>query len=201
MRFFFVSLFILASLAPLGGARAQGSPAGAGDAQSTKNPRVELKTSRGSIVVEIYADKAPKSAANFLQYVKDGHYDGTIFHRVMNGFVIQTGGFDREMRQKPTRAPIANESSNGLKNDAGTLSMARTSDPNSATAQFYVNLVDNAALNYAGPDRPGYAVFGRVVSGMDVVEKIASVATTTVGPHQNVPREAVVIESARVITK
>lgn len=165
----------------------------------TGNPRVEFKTNRGAIVIELFQDKAPKSAANFLQYVRDGHYKGTIFHRVISGFVIQGGGFDAKMTQKPTRAPIENEASNGLKNDRGTLAMARTQDPNSATAQFYINLSNNDPLNFGGPGRPGYAVFGRVVQGMDVVDSIAKSPTGTVGPFQDVPREPIVVESATVV--
>jgi len=165
------------------------------------NPKVELKTNRGAIVIELYADKAPKSAANFLQYVKDGHYNGTVFHRVINGFVIQGGGFDARMTQKPTRAPIVNEASNGLHNERGTLAMARTMEPNSATSQFYINLSDNGqALNYAGPERPGYAVFGKVVQGMDVVDAIAKVQTGSSGPYRDVPVEPVVVETARLVT-
>ena len=167
-------------------------------AAAAQNPRVEFKTSKGAIVVEVLADKAPKSAANFLQYVNDGFYKGTIFHRVIDGFVVQGGGFDREMRQKPTRGPVDNESANGLRNDAGTLAMARTSDPNSATSQFYINLVNNDMLNNT-PGRPGYAVFARVVSGMDIVQSIAKVSTANFGPYQNVPREAVLIEAAQVL--
>lgn len=163
-----------------------------------QNPRVEFKTNRGAIVIELFADKAPKSAANFMQYVTEGHYKGTIFHRVIDGFVIQGGGFDAQMKQKSTRAPIENEGGNGLKNDAGTLAMARTQDPNSATAQFYVNLVNNDMLN-AAPGRPGYAVFGRVVGGMDVVNAIAKTATGNAGPFQNVPREPIVVEAVQVV--
>ncbi len=165
------------------------------------DPRVEMKTSRGTIVIELYPDKAPKTVANFLQYVKDGHYNGTTFHRVIDGFMIQGGGFDQDMRQKPTRAPVANEAGNGLKNEPGTLAMARTPDPHSATAQFFINLKANAFLNYKDPSPQGYGytVFGKVVSGMDVVEKIAKAATGNAGGHQDVPREAVVIESATVL--
>jgi len=164
------------------------------------NPKVQLKTTKGAIVVELFADKAPKSAANFLQYVKDGHYNGTIFHRVIAGFVIQGGGFDAKMVQKPTKAPIANEGGNGLHNERGTLAMARTMDPNSATAQFYINLSDNAALNYVSPERPGYAVFGKVVQGMDVVDAIAKVPTGTVSGYRDVPVEPVLIEAATVVS-
>lgn len=163
------------------------------------NPMVELKTSLGNIVVELNADKAPKSAANFVQYVKDGHYDGTVFHRVIDGFMIQGGGFDARMTQKPTRPPIENEARNGLKNLPGTLAMARTSDPHSASSQFFINLVPNTFLDYPSRDGWGYAVFGKVVTGMDVVEKIAKVPTANAGLHQNVPVTPVTIESARVI--
>ena len=165
-----------------------------------QNPHVVLQTSRGNIELEVFADKAPKSAANFLQYVREGFYDGTIFHRVIDGFVVQGGGFNPNMKQKPTRAPIENEANNGLKNERGTLAMARTSDPNSATSQFYINLSDNgASLNYAGPQRPGYAVFAKVVKGMDVVDAVAKSPTGTVGPFSDVPRDAIVIEHAKVL--
>jgi len=165
------------------------------------DPRVELKTSMGTIVLELYPDKAPKTVANFLQYVKDGHYDGTQFHRVIDGFMIQGGGFTADFKEKPTRAPIQNEAANGLKNDYGTIAMARRPDPHSASAQFFINVKDNDFLNYRDPSPRGhgYAVFGKVVSGMDVVDKIAKVATGNAGPHQNVPRQPVVIESARVV--
>ena len=130
------------------------------------NPMVELKTNQGEIVVEVFADKAPKSAENFVQYVKDGHYDGTVFHRVIDGFMVQGGGFDADMNQKSTRAPIENEAKNGLKNEPGTLAMARTADPHSASAQFFINLVPNTSLDYPSRDGWGYAVFGKVVKGM-----------------------------------
>jgi len=160
------------------------------------DPRVELKTNRGVVVLELYPEKAPKTVANFLQYVKDGHFNGTVFHRVIDGFMIQGGGFDKDMRQKPTRAPVPNEAANQLRNDYGTIAMARTSDPHSATAQFFINVKDNDFLNHGGRDF-GYAVFGRVVSGMDVVDKIAGVPTASRGPYQNVPKTPVVIESAK----
>ena len=165
------------------------------------DPRVEFRTSQGTIVIELYAGKAPKTVANFLQYVKDGHYNGTVFHRVIPGFMIQGGGLDRDLREKPTRAPVENEAANGLKNDYGTVAMARTPDPHSAKGQFFINVKDNAFLNYreASPQGYGYAVFGRVVSGMDVVEKIARVPTGDAGGHQNVPRDPVIIESAAVV--
>ncbi len=155
--------------------------------------KVRLATSAGDIVVELDAAKAPKSAENFVAYVKAGHYDGTIFHRVIEGFMIQGGGFTKDMVQKPTRAPIPLEAGNGLSNQRGTLAMARTADPNSATAQFFINVVDNPRLDSHGG---GYAVFGRVVAGMDVVDKIRGVATGTRGMHQNVPLDPVTITKA-----
>ena len=169
-----------------------------------ENPRVEFKTTMGGFTLELYPDKTPKTVDNFLQYVKSGFYNGTIFHRVIDGFMIQGGGFDPEMKQKATRGPIENEagvsSKGGLKNELGTIAMARTSVPNSATAQFFINVKDNGFLDYRDPSPQGigYAVFGRVVDGMDVVMKIAKVPTTTTGMYQNVPQKAVVIESATV---
>jgi peptidyl-prolyl cis-trans isomerase A (cyclophilin A) len=159
-------------------------------------PKVRLSTSAGDVVLELYPDKAPKSVENFLQYVRDKHYDGTVFHRVMDGFMIQGGGFTADLNQKPTRAPIPLEASNGLKNDRGTIAMARTANPNSATAQFFINLVNNAPLNAPSPDGHGYAVFGKVVAGMDVVDKIKAVAVGNQGPHQNVPKIPVTILKA-----
>ena len=163
------------------------------------DPQVDLKTNFGTIRIELYPAKAPKSVENFLQYVKDGHYNGTIFHRVIPNFMIQGGGFDRNMRQKSTRAPIENEAKNGLKNDLGTIAMARTNQPHSASAQFFINTKNNDFLNYPGQDGWGYAVFGKVVSGMDVVMKISGTPTGNSGMFENVPREAVVIESATVV--
>jgi peptidyl-prolyl cis-trans isomerase A (cyclophilin A) len=161
--------------------------------------KVRLDTSMGEIVIELDAGKAPKSAANFLDYVKAGHYNGTVFHRVIPNFMIQGGGFDPEMNQKPTRAPIPLESKNGLTNVRGSVAMARTSVPDSATAQFFINLKDNAFLDSANtPDGTGYAVFGKVVSGMDVVDKIWAVPTGNKGPHQNVPVTPVIIRKASV---
>jgi peptidyl-prolyl cis-trans isomerase A (cyclophilin A) len=159
------------------------------------NVTVVMSTSQGDIDIELFADKAPISVSNFLAYVEAGFFDGTIFHRVIPGFMAQGGGFTEKMQQKPTRAPIANEATNGLKNERGTLAMARTSDINSATAQFFINVKDNDFLNH-GRDF-GYAVFGRVSAGMDVVDKIVGVPTTTVGPFQNVPATPVVIKSAK----
>ena len=165
-----------------------------------QNPRVELKTSRGVLVVELFQDKAPKTVANFLQYAKDGFYNGTIFHRVIDGFMIQGGGFDRDMREKRTRGPIENEAGNGLKNNIGTLAMARTPAPHSASAQFFINLKRNDFLNFREPTTQGfgYAVFGRVVQGMDVVAAIAKVRTGRSGPHSDVPVEPIIIESVAV---
>ncbi len=159
---------------------------------------VTLKTSHGDITIELDTEKAPISAENFLQYVDDGHFDGTVFHRVIPGFMIQGGGFTADMNQKPTRDEIKNEAENGLENDRGTLAMARTNVVDSATAQFFVNLVDNDFLNHTAPTAQGfgYAVFGRVSAGMDVVDAIAQVATSNTGMHQNVPTEPVVIEKA-----
>lgn len=155
--------------------------------------KVRLATTAGDIVLELDAEKAPKTVPNFLQYVREGHYDGTIFHRVIPGFMIQGGGFRADMSQKPTRAPIPLEVGNGLSNVRGSVAMARTSDPNSATAQFFINVVDNARLDSAGG---GYAVFGRVVEGMEVVDRIRDVPTASQGMHQNVPVTPVVIRKA-----
>ena len=163
---------------------------------------VRLDTSAGAIVVALDAAKAPKTVANFLQYVRDGHYDGTVFHRVIPGFMIQGGGFSPALQEKATRAPIALESRNGLANRRGTLAMARTAVPESATAQFFVNLADNAFLDQPrARDGEGYAVFGHVVRGMDVVDKIAAVPTQAVGPHQNVPVTPVIIRKAEIVEK
>ncbi len=160
------------------------------------NPKVRLNTSAGDIVLELYPEKAPKTVENFLQYVREQHYDGTIFHRVIDGFMIQGGGFTADFQQKATRAPIALEAANGLKNDRGTIAMARTGNPNSATAQFFINVVNNPMLNAPNPDGYGYAVFGKVVQGMDTVDKIKGVATGNKGMHQNVPTQNVTILKA-----
>jgi peptidyl-prolyl cis-trans isomerase A (cyclophilin A)/peptidyl-prolyl cis-trans isomerase B (cyclophilin B) len=171
------------------------------------DPQVDLKTSAGTIRLELYPSKAPKTVENFLQYVKDGHYNGTVFHRVIDGFMIQGGGFEPSFKQKQTRKPIGNEAkagvAAGLRNEIGTVAMARTSDPDSATAQFFINVNDNAFLNAGDPkgDGVGYAVFGKVVSGMDVVNKIAKTPTGSGGPFQrDVPRPVVVIEQASVVS-
>jgi peptidyl-prolyl cis-trans isomerase B (cyclophilin B) len=166
------------------------------------NPRVKLETSMGDIVLELYPDKAPKTVANFLEYVKAGHYDGTVFHRVIPGFMIQGGGFNANMGQKDTRPPIQNEADNGLKNERGTIAMARTPDPNSASAQFFINVANNTALNHRSktPDGWGYAVFGKVVEGMGVADKIVAVPTTSHSSgHQDVPRTPVTIKKATVV--
>jgi peptidyl-prolyl cis-trans isomerase B (cyclophilin B) len=170
------------------------------------DPQVDVRTSAGTLRLELYPAKAPKSVENFLQYVRDGHYNGTLFHRVIDGFMIQGGGFDPEFKQKKTRAPIANEAQmgvkGGLKNEVGTIAMARTADPSSATAQFFINVNDNTFLNWGDPrsDGNGYAVFGKVVSGMDVVTKIAKTPTGAGGPFpRDVPKQPVVIESMTVV--
>ena len=164
----------------------------------SENPVVLLETTSGDILVELYPDKAPETVANFLKYVDDGFYNNTIFHRVIPGFMIQGGGLTARMQQKDPSAPIKNEADNGLKNDRGTIAMARTMDPHSATAQFFINLVDNDFLNFQAPSGNGwgYCVFGRVTEGMDVVDKIAKVKTTTVGMYQDVPSDLVVITGA-----
>ena len=167
----------------------------------TPQPQVQFKTSAGNFVVELNPKAAPKTVENFLQYVNSGFYNGTIFHRVINNFMIQGGGFTPEMNEKATRAPIPSESQNGLKNVTGAIAMARTSNPNSATAQFFINVKDNASLDYPNPDGYGYTVFGKVVSGMDTVEKIKGVATTRKGVYQDVPATPVVIESASVVKR
>ena len=161
---------------------------------------IRFETSLGDITIELFDDDAPVSAKNFRDYVEEGHFDGTVFHRVIPGFVIQGGGLEQDMSTKPTRAPISNEAGNGLKNQRGTLSMARTNDPDSATSQFFVNLVDNAFLD-RGPNGDGYAVFGCVTEGMDIVDKIAKVKTGNKGMHQDVPLEPVVVKAARLMTK
>ncbi len=163
------------------------------------NPVVTMETSHGAIEIELFQDKAPSTVANFLKYVDDKFYDGTIFHRVINNFMIQGGGFTTSMAEKPTRAPIKNEASNGVRNDVGTIAMARTSDPHSATAQFFINVSDNSPLNYTGATTSGwgYAVFGKVTQGMHVVNRIKMVKTGNIGPHGDVPMDTVLIKSVR----
>jgi peptidyl-prolyl cis-trans isomerase A (cyclophilin A)/peptidyl-prolyl cis-trans isomerase B (cyclophilin B) len=170
------------------------------------DPQVDLRTSLGTIRLELYPAKAPKTVENFLQYVREGQYNGTVFHRVIDGFMIQGGGFDAKFSQKKTRAPIANEAQagikGGLKNDVGTIAMARTADPNSATAQFFINVGDNSFLNWGDPrsDGNGYAVFGKVVSGLDVMNQIAKLPTGSGGPFpRDVPKTPVIIESVTVV--
>jgi len=167
------------------------------------NPVVKLETSKGDIVIELDEAKAPKTVANFLAYVKDGFYDGTIFHRVIDGFMVQGGGLTPDMETKATKNPIENEADNGLKNEKYTLAMARTMDPHSATAQFFINVADNDFLNHSGknPQGWGYAVFGKVTQGQDVVDAIKAVSTTTKGMHQDVPVEPVMINKAVVVSE
>ncbi|MEI7536422.1 MAG: peptidylprolyl isomerase [Comamonadaceae bacterium] len=172
------------------------------EALAQEAPRVKFVTSVGDFVVELYPDKAPKTVANFLQYVKDKHYDGTLFHRVIDNFMVQGGGYDSKYRQKPTRPPVALEASNGLKNEVGTLAMARTSDPNSATSQFFINVKDNAMLNAPAPDGFGYTVFGKVVSGTETIQKIKSTATGAAGPFaSDAPKTPILINSATLEKK
>jgi peptidyl-prolyl cis-trans isomerase B (cyclophilin B) len=160
---------------------------------------IKLTTSKGDILIELDEEKAPVSCENFRQYVEDGHFDGTIFHRVINNFMIQGGGFTPDMMQKTSREPIENEAQNGLKNEAGTIAMARTMDPHSATAQFFINVSNNTFLDYPGQDGWGYAVFGKVTEGMDVINAIKGVETTHRGGHSDVPVEPIVIEKAEIV--
>ena len=162
--------------------------------------KVRLTTSEGDVIIALDQENAPKTSANFLEYVNDGHYDGTIFHRVIDGFMIQGGGFEPGMQQKSTRSPIENEADNGLTNDKGTLAMARTNDPHSASSQFFINCNQNDFLNFKAktPDGWGYCVFGEVVEGLDVVTRIEETSTTSKGSHQDVPKEDIVIEKAVV---
>jgi peptidyl-prolyl cis-trans isomerase B (cyclophilin B) len=160
---------------------------------------VVLSTNHGDITIELDAEKAPKTVDNFLSYVKSGHYDGTIFHRVIDGFMIQGGGFEPGMKQKESGEPIDNEAANGLANEKYTVAMARTNDPHSATAQFFINVKDNSFLDYAGPDQWGYCVFGQVTAGTEVVDEIRKVKTSTKGFHGDVPVEDVIIEKAEIV--
>jgi peptidyl-prolyl cis-trans isomerase A (cyclophilin A) len=182
-------------LALMGGTAMSPAAESATTNAATAAPTVVLSTSLGAIEIELQPDKAPVTVSNFLAYVDAGFYSGTVFHRVIPGFMIQGGGMDATMREKPTRAPIVNEARNGLSNKRGTVAMARTSNPNSATAQFFVNVADNGFLN-PGRDA-GYAVFGRVTAGMDVVDKIVAVPTKTAGMHENVPATPVTIDAAK----
>ena len=160
---------------------------------------IKLTTNHGDILIELDAEKAPLTAANFEQYVRDGHYDGTIFHRVIGGFMIQGGGYTADFSEKPTRPPVQNEAKNGLKNTVGAVAMARTNQPHSASAQFFINVSNNGFLDYPGQDGWGYCVFGQVTEGMDVVNAIKGVATGNKGGHSDVPKEPVVIEKAEVV--
>ena len=171
----------------------------AGGAWAADAPRVKFATTLGDFVVELAPEKAPKTVENFLQYVKDKHYDGTVFHRVIEIFMVQGGGFTPDMKQKPTRAPVALEAGNGLKNEMGTIAMARTGEPNSATSQFFINVRDNPTLDAPSPDGHGYAVFGKVLSGMDIISKLKVVPTGDKGPYRDVPLEPVVIKSATIV--
>lgn len=188
----------LVSAAP---AAAPSNSTSEGTKAMSTNPRVKLHTNQGDMVITLDAAKAPKTVENFLTYVKEGFYNGTVFHRVIDGFMIQGGGFEPGMKQKQTHAPIENEANNGLKNDKYTLAMARTSDPHSATAQFFINAANNDFLNFTAPTPNGwgYAVFGSVTEGTDVVDKIKGVKTGNKGFHQNVPNEDVIIEKAEVL--
>lgn len=168
-------------------------------AQAQSTSRVKFQTSQGDFVVELQADKAPKTVENFLRYVADKHYEGTVFHRVIDGFMVQGGGFTPAMVQKPTRAPIPLEANNGLKNDVGTIAMARSGNPNSATSQFFINVANNASLNAPQPDGHGYAVFGKVVSGMDVIDTIRQSPTGNLGGFQNVPTTPISINSVNLV--
>lgn len=198
MKRLILSLFIL--LPTLAGAQpAESTPSNPFEKEL---PTVIIHTSQGDIKVELYEDQAPVTVKNFLDYARRGYYDGTIFHRIIPGFMIQGGGFDAELTPKPTEAPIENEADNGLSNQRGTLAMARTNDPDSATAQFFINVVDNPALDHRGKQSGrtwGYAVFGRVIEGMEVVDEIRFVPTEARGPHQDVPVEPIVIERVEIL--
>jgi len=186
---------------PLFGLLCLGLGLSAGPDAEAASTQAEFKTNLGTFVIELYPEKAPRTVANFVQYVNEGFYSGTVFHRVIAGFMIQGGGHLPNLDRKPTRPPIEIESRNGLKNDAGWVAMARTSAPNSATSQFFINVVNNDGLNHPGSDGYGYAVFGRVVSGMDVVEKIRQTPTRRSGGMSDVPAQAVVIETARMLSQ
>jgi peptidyl-prolyl cis-trans isomerase B (cyclophilin B) len=193
MNLSLICLFVLFAMVGVTSADAQGGAA-------KGNPRVSLETNKGTIVLELYADKAPKTVDNFVQYVKSGQYDGTIFHRVIKDFMVQGGGFDAKGVQKATREPIQNEADNRVRNERGTVAMARTGDPHSATAQFFINLKDNGFLNHTGknPQGWGYTVFGKVVEGMDVVDAIAAVQVSRGSLSEAVPAQQIVITKATV---
>lgn len=197
MAIFLLGLTLMTALST---AQATTTTTSKGTTMST-NPKVLLKTNKGDITLELDAEKAPKTTENFLNYVNDGFYNGTIFHRVINNFMVQGGGFEVGMKQKDTQSPIENEANNGLKNEVYTIAMARTNDPHSATAQFFINVQNNDFLNHTNPTPNGwgYAVFGKVVDGTDVVDTIKGVKTGSKGFHQDVPVEDVIIESATVL--
>ena len=193
-----IASLVIASALPLA-ALAQAPAASSCTPKGNAAMKVKLTTSMGPIVIQLFPDKAPISTENFVKYVESGHYAGTIFHRVIDGFMVQGGGFSKDMRQKPVNAPIKNESTNGLKNDNYTVAMARTNVRDSATSQFFINVKDNDFLNFSGDANPGYAVFGKVVEGKEVVDKIKKVVTGNASGMQNVPNEAVVIEKAECV--
>jgi len=207
----FLTVFVVATVVLMVGCKKRESGASEGGVEEktvieepkqmdTEPKRVKLETGLGDIIIEVNEEAAPITVKNFLQYVEEGFYDGTIFHRVIRNFMIQGGGLTADMRKKQTHPPIVNEAGNGLKNNRGTLAMARTGDPDSATSQFFINHKNNTFLNYAGANKPGYAVFGKVVEGMDVVDKIAAVKTTRVGGRSDVPVEPVLIKSSKVVS-
>ncbi|MFB3908257.1 MAG: peptidylprolyl isomerase [Candidatus Eisenbacteria bacterium] len=201
MRRLWAAALVCAFLIPAMAWGQEGKAPAAATATAKGKTMVLIETSMGNIKVELNADKAPVTVTNFLKYVNDGYYNGTIFHRVIPGFMIQGGGFTPDMKQKEATYPaIQLESKSGLKNARGTIAMARTSDPNSATSQFFINVVDNAGLDYPKPDGNGYAVFGKVTEGMDVADKIVAAPTTTMGPYQNVPVDPIVIKSVKVVS-
>ncbi len=193
----FFSLSVYA--APKKAASKKTAPAPKAEVKVEAHPKVLMQTSHGEIEIELDAEKAPLSVANFLKYVDEGFYNGTIFHRVISSFMIQGGGFTQDMNQKKTHDPIKNEAANGLHNDTGTIAMARTGDPHSATAQFFINVADNSSLNYTAPNEAGYgyAVFGKVTTGMHVVNRIKMVKTGQIGPYGDVPMDPVIIKTVK----
>ncbi len=193
-----IASLVIASALPLA-ALGEAPAASSCTPKGTAPMKVKLTTSMGPIVIQLDREKAPVSTENFVKYVEAGHYSGTIFHRVIDGFMVQGGGFSKDMRQKPVNAPIKNESTNGLKNDNYTVAMARTNVRDSATSQFFINVKDNDFLNFADDANPGYAVFGKVVEGKEVVDKMKKVPTATTGGHQNVPTAPIVIEKAECV--
>ena len=204
----FAPLFILGCASTNSAIASQTQPNSTSNANTQETtmsnmPLVELETSMGNITIELNEEKAPKTVENFLSYVKSGQYEGTIFHRIIDGFMIQGGGMDEQMNEKPTNKPVENEADNGLKNDKGTIAMARTQDPHSATSQFFVNIKDNDFLNHSGKNAQGwgYTVFGKVTSGMDVIEKMRGVPTGRFGMHADVPKTPITINSAKIVSE